>query len=300
MASCAFSRLDIWHMARGGTEICWLLSQNFHFPVNEEPHFYVDYGNAGTDTWIALNEEPVIGACCFTDPCQRNWEFLHDGFYRVRMIFPSQPDVVYTSFPEEASGTLSKKDWLIAREIIRKELLQQTKIDGTQGFLLKRKKFGVACSNPDCLEWDTREITDSNCPICYGTGLVGGYYPGIPHYLTFTPGVKSPRRIDAGKPPRGVSSDILDDARSILYPNIDTRDVWVNAGSDERYVVDGYDCIADIKTFELVGTLHLKLAPATDVVYSVPIEGTPPLEEPPVSEQPDGVRKGLNATYEDW
>ena len=294
MASCAFKRLDIWHMSRGGTEICWQLAENFSGP-NELPHFYVDFGNAGTDTWIALNSEPIIGECCFTDECQRNWEFIHNGFYRVRMIFPSQPDTVYTSYPSAATGNLSKKDWLIAREIIRKELLQQSKIDGTLGFLLKRKKFGVSCTNPACLEWDTREVTDSNCPICYGTGIVGGYYPGIEHYFTFNPGTK--RRINAGQPPRGVHSDINDSVRSILYPNIDTRDVWVNVGSDQRYIVDSYDVIVDMKSVPLVGTVHLKLAPATDVVYSVPIEGTPPLEEPPVSEQPDGVRKGLNATY---
>lgn len=87
-------------------------------------------------------------------------------------------------------------------------------------------------------------------------------------------------------------------ARSVLYPKIDTNDVWIDASSDRRYIVDKVDFIAEIKGVSLVGMLHLRLAPATDVVYSVPVEGTPPLTE----EQAEtcDVNKGLNATYEDW
>ena len=296
MASCAFKRLDIWQMTRGGTEICWELSQNFfkHGPL----HFYVDFGQSGTDEWIALNTEPIVDDCCFTDPCQRNWEQLASGFYRVRMLLPSEPGCpVLTSLPAPADGQMAKREWLMAREIVRKELLQQSKIDGALGFLLKRKKFGVGCTNPACLEWDTREVTDSNCPVCYGTGIVGGYYPGIEHYFTFKPNDK--RRINAGQPPRGVSADMPSDVRSLLYPKLDTRDVWVAAGSDSRYIIDSYVTLADMKGFPLIGTVNLRLAPATDVVYAVPVEGTPPLEDAPADPGCD-VSKGLNATYEDW
>ena len=296
MADCAFKRLEIWHMSRGGTEICWTLSENLH--VRGTMHFYVDFGWPGTDEWIALNEDPIVDDCCFTDPCQRHWEKLSNGFYRVRMLLPDEEGCpVYISTPSPADGSLDKKDWLIAREIVRKELLQQSKIDGTPGFLLKRKKFGPECPNPDCLEWDTREVTDSNCPICYGTGITGGYYAGIEHYMTLQSG--GSRRIDAGSPPRGVSADMNDVARSILYPRIDTRDVWVASGSDARYIIDGYSVVVDIKGLSLVGNVQLKLAPATDVVYSIPVEGTPPLESSVESPACD-VRKGLNATYEDW
>lgn len=161
MASCAFKRLEIYSMSRGGTTVCWTLSQNFfkHGPM----HFYVDFGQPATDTWIALNSEPIVDDCCYTDECQRTWEKLHSGYYRVRLLLPGETNCpVYTSYPERASGLLDKKDWLYAREIVRKELLQQTKVDGIQGILLKRKKFGIGCTS--CLEWDTREITDGACP----------------------------------------------------------------------------------------------------------------------------------------
>ena len=271
--NCSFKRVDVWHMARGLSQVCWELSGDVYFkgPL----HFYVDFGRAGTDVWIALNTEPIVDDCCFTDPCQRTWEMLTDHYYRIRLLRPGEPGCpVIKSQPAPADGHLGRKDWLRARDIVRSEYLQQRKIDGTVGFLLKRKKFGVQC--PACLEWDTKEVTDSNCAICYGTGIVGGYYPGIEYYFTAAANLK--RRITVGQPPRGTFSDIMEQGRCVLYPKIDTKDIWVAAGSDARYVIDSYTVAAQLKGLALVAVAELRLAPATDVVYSVPIDGTPPLE----------------------
>jgi hypothetical protein len=293
--NCNFKRIDIWHMARGSTSVCWELSSDF-FPKGPL-HFYVDFGRAGTDTWLALNAEPIIDDCCFIDPCQRTWEMITDGYYRVRLLQPGLPDCpVITSQPTPADGHLDKRDWLSARDIVRREHLQQRKIDGTVGFLLKRKKFGVQC--PTCLEWDTKEVTDSDCSICYGTGIVGGYYPGIEYYFTLQAGMK--RRLNVGQPPRGTFADMQNQgSRCVLYPKIDTRDIWVEAASDARYIIDSYTVVAQMKGLPLVAVAELRLAPATDVVYAVPIDGTPPLVEAPAV-VPCDVHKGLNATYEDW
>ena len=292
--NCNFKRVDVWHMARGNSQICWELSGDF-FPKGPL-HFYVDFGRAGTDVWTALNAEPIVDDCCFLDLCQRTWEMLTDHYYRVRLLLPGVPNCpVITSQPAPADGHLDRKEWLRARDIVRREHLQQRKIDGTVGFLLKRKKFGVRCSG--CLEWDTEEVTDSNCPICYGTGIVGGYYPGIEYY--FTTDAKMKRRLSVGQAPRGTFSDLLEHGRCVLYPKIDTKDVWVEAGSDARYIIDSYTVVAQLKGLALVAMAEMRLAPATDVVYSVPIEGTPPLAEAPAV-APCDVHKGLNATYEDW
>jgi hypothetical protein len=255
-------------------------------------HFYVDFGRAGTDEWVALNEDPVIDDCCFVDPCQRTWEMLSDHYYRIRMLQPSVPGCpVITSMPTLGSGRLDKKDWLRAREIVRKEYLQM-RIDGIQGFLLKRKKFGVAC--PNCLEYDTREVVDSDCPICYGVGIVGGYYPGIMFPMREVSTVD--RRLNVGQPPQGMNSDITEQFRCVLYPVIDTRDVWVRADDDARYIVDKYNVSASYRGLSLVAVATLKLAPATDIVYSVPIEGGSSSAQVAACD----VRKGLNSSYEDW
>lgn len=108
------------------------------------------------------------------------------------------------------------------------------------------------------------------------------------------------RRLNVGQPPRGTFADMQNKgSRCVLYPKIDTRDIWIEAASDARYIIDSYTVVAQMKGLPLVADAELRLASATDVVYSVPIEGTPPLAEAPPAAACD-VRKGLNASYEDW
>lgn len=287
---CQFKRVDVWHMVSGGTTICWEMVDTVRWP--SPLHFYVDFGQPATDEWTALSATPVVDDCCTVDTCQRTWAMFATYYYRVRCILPD--GTVLKSQPTPANGRLDRKDWLIAREIVRKEHLQQRKVDGTSGFLLVRKKFGVACTA--CQEWDTREVTDSNCAICYGTGIVGGYYPGVLQYMTL--GGKWQRRITNATPPRGTNSDITEAGRCVLYPRIDTYDVWVRADSDQRYIIDSYEVAAQMKGLPLVAIAQLRLAPASDVVYSVPLEGvtSSSSSQPAVPE----VRQGLTSEYTDW
>lgn len=289
---CQINRIDVWPMARGGTSVCWSLSENF-FPKGPL-HFYVDFGRAGTDTWIALNSQPIIDECCFIDVCQRSWELVNDGYYRIRMLRPEDPNCpLITSAPISSNGRLNKQDWLRAREIVRKEYLQM-KFDGIPGFLLKRKKFGVAC--PNCLEHDTREVIDSNCPICFGVGIVGGYYPGVLLSMRLQNAGESDRRLTLGPPPQGMNADATGMYRCVDYPILDTRDVWVQADSDGRHIIDKIASVASYRGLQLIVTPTLKLAPATDIVYSVPIEGGSSSAQVAQCD----VRKGLASKYEDW
>lgn len=297
------TRVEVWRMATGSTTICWYLSQNFWPPEPDaELHFYVDLGRPGTDEWIALNSEPIVDDCCYTDPCQRDLTDGHDVMYRVRLVIPLSTGecLVYKSEPVGTFGRLEKSDWLKARDIVRREYLQQQKIEGTQGFLLKRKKFGVRCQR--CTDWDTHEVTDSNCPICYGTGLVGGYYAGVEYWMTLQSNWN--RRINVATPPRGTNADTNKAARCIFYPPIDTKDIWVRADNDRRYIIDNYTSIAEMRGVPLVVMAQIRLAPASDVIYNVPIEGTPTSSSSSSSSSSGtpscDVRAGLDAQYEDW
>jgi hypothetical protein len=305
MPDCCFKRLQIWHMLRGGTQICWELAESSTF-FKGRYHFFVDYGNAGTDEWIALNEEPIVDDCCYYDPCRRTWDSLMTGYYRVRLVLPDEPGCpVCKSEPARADLNLPRTAWLQARQIIRLEYLQQRHQDGvgegSPGLLLKRKKFGQAC--PRCLDWDTKEITDSSCPICYGTGIVGGYYPGIEYWVTFGGGLK--RRLDF-KQPSGVTSNPMEGGRVIMYPHIDTRDIWVDVRTDRRWLIDSYQVIASFRGLDLIAQAKLHLIQANDIAYGVPVDGTPASSSSLSSESSESgevqcdVTRGLDASYNDW
>lgn len=302
MVACEFKRIKIWNMVTGGTQLFWGLTTRAFFKGRH--HFFVDYGRDGTDDWIALNEEPIVDDCFFQDNCRRHWGDMITHSYRVRLILPDEPGCpVFTSQPQTADGNLPKRDWLQLREMVRKEYLQQRKQGGTgegvPGFLLKRKHFGQGC--PDCLDWNTREVTDSNCGTCYGVGIVGGYYPGIEYWLT--PQGAWTRSLELGdQGPRGLSSDIAERHRAILFPRIDTKDIWVNGRNDARHVIRKWKVIAQFKGIPFLADAELRLAHATDTVYNVPVEG-PPISSD-VSDTPDtepcDVTKGLDDSYETW
>ena len=295
------TRVEVWQMTSGGTTICWELGKNFWPPEPDLTYdFYVDLGRPGTDEWIALNSEPVVDDCCFVDECRRTETDGTDTMYRVRLVFTLSDGtcVVYKSEPVSTFGRLDKSDWLRARDIVRREYLQQQKIEGTQGFLLKRKKFGQRC--PRCLDWDTKEVTDSDCSTCYGTGIVGGYYAGIEYWMTLN--AQWGRRLTVAQPPRGThDAGTHPTARCIFYPPLETRDIWVRADNDNRYIIDNYTSIAEIRGVPLIVAAQIRLAPASDVIYNVPIDGTPSSSSSSSSAAPQcDVRTGLDSSYEDW
>jgi hypothetical protein len=296
---CEFKQVDVQYLGNSGAYICWRLSSDAVY-FSGEYQFYVDFGWPATDTWITLNEQPIIDDCCYYDVCKRNWATLIEAYYRVRLILPGEPGCpVYKSQPVRANGMLSRKDWLVARDIVRREYLQQ-KYETTRGKLFVRKKFGRAC--PVCLDWDTKEITNSDCPVCYGTGIVGGYYPVVDYNITTQPGWN--RRIVSGEPPRGTHSDITKPTnRSVLYPAIDTRDVWLRSDNGERYIIDSYTVIAQFKSVPLIVSPVLKLAPMTDIVYSIPLVPSSSSSSSSVSSMSEAtcdVNSGLDSSYEDW
>lgn len=295
---CEFVQVDVQYLGTSGAYICWRLRGDAVY-FKGEYQFFVDFGWPATDEWITLNEEPIVDDCCYYDVCKRNWATLIEAYYRIRLVLPSEPGCpIYKSQPTRANGLLDRRDWLVARDIVRREYLQQ-KYNGTRGHLLVRKKFGTAC--PTCLDWDTREVRDSDCPTCYGTGLVGGYYPAVNYTITGSAGWS--RRIVDGDPPKGTSSDITKSGRSILYPTIDTRDIWVRSDNGERYIIDNYTVIAQVKSVPLVVQPTIKLAPMSDIVYSIPLV---PDSSSSLSSVSSGsseicdVNSGLSASYEDW
>ena len=296
---CEIKQVDVQYLGNSGAYICWRLRGDAtYFPG--EYHFFVDFGWPATDEWITLNEQPIIDDCCYYDVCKRNWATIIEAYYRVRLVLPSVSGCpVYKSQPARANGLLSRKDWRYARDIIRREYLQQ-KYDGTEGQLLVRKKFGRACTR--CLDWDTREVTDSDCLLCYGTGILGGYYPAVNY--TITTAANWNRKIIDGDPPRGTASDIVKSGRAVHYPAIDTRDVWVRSNNGERYIVDSYTVIAQIRSVPLIVQPVIKLAPMTDIVYSIPL--VPSSSSSSLSSLSSGsgqtcdVNSGLNSSYEDW
>jgi hypothetical protein len=272
-----FKRIQVVLQPLGGTIIAWELSDGFgaYGPFN----FYIDFGRSGTNVWECLNpNSPVVDDCIFIDPCQRYWDALPDFYYRIRLSLPSQLDpstqlcTVYQSQPQQANGYWNKRDWLLAREICRKEFLLQRKRTNmtSEGFILKRRRFGAKCAQ--CREADTGEVLNSNCPNCYGTGFVGGYFPARKFTVTTNAPWERQFKVDGQV---SLRNDVVRQGRAVSYPYPDTRDVFVRKDNGERSVLELIKTIAEVGGIPVVIYVELRLAPVTDIIYTVPLAGTP-------------------------
>lgn len=268
-----FKRIQIVTQPLGGSFIAWELFSNFKAPGPF--HFYADFGRSGTTEWEPLSSDPVVDACFTVDPARRYYDHLADFSYRVRLVLPNLQDnegncTVHISQPQQANGLWSKRDWLLAREIARKEYLYQRKRTNLTavGILLKRRRWGVVCE--DCKEFDTGEVQARWCPNCYGTGFEGGFFKGV----DFTVTMDAPwQREFKRHPQKSMTNNIIRHGRAVAYPYVDSDDIYVRKDNGERYYVHAIRQEAEVGGIPVVVSIELRLAPSTDLAYTVPLTG---------------------------
>lgn len=260
----AFRRLIVRHVVRGGSTIQWELLDNFTDP---EPHQFTLFAghtaNPLADDWTQVGL-PANNVWYLTDDMQR----LHGSqpwtHYRVRLVTPK---ATYWATPTSIYGNLSFHDWRLAKEIIRKQRLK-FRYSGSDGFLLKRKVYGDPCT--ECLNFQTGRPQDGQCPVCYGTGILGGYYDPIPcSYVEFEEDQGFRARVDEQ---RGSVGEMVATVRMLADPMLFEDDVWVDKDTDQRWLIRDIKSESDMRAVPMVYyPVKIRLAEFSDVIYRFPI-----------------------------
>ncbi len=263
--SNVFSRIYVDHLIKGNSKVYWELNRNFHDPGVYSFQLQVGAtGIAGADDWINVGS-PVVNNFYAIDDTQRLFGKQLNTHYRLSLITGAG---TYISQPVDVFGKLNKRDWTLAREITRKEILRMNLYTATAGYLLVAKRAGTVCSSVDPL---TNESNNSLCPICYGTGYVGGYYAPLSCVFFDLP---PDQRLEVRDlQARGMVDDRAKVARFIGYPLLHSRDVFVSRDSDERYYIGGIKNEADLRGVPIVVAPQVKLAPYSDIIYTFNIPG---------------------------
>lgn len=234
--------------------------------------FYVDKARSGGE-WTNI-AGPLVDTCYYTDTVPWDWNKEYNTFFRVRFL--DGATWIYST-PVQAGNNWDQHDWTIAKEIIRKEYLVMRKV-GQQGILLKRRQWGQRCTT--CTDYDSRAVVNRDCPLCLGTGILGGYYTPIDMPIwSVTPMQSRTKTVTAG----GVLQPSMNNARVVAYPLLETFDVWCDAGSNERWFIDAIKPVAEIKGIPVVEMMDLKLKPFSDVIYTAPANvkaNEVPVEQP--------------------
>lgn len=263
--SYPFRRIFVDHMIDGVSRVTWQLQSNFNDPGPrqfqlqasasglEDSTDWENVGAAGVDNWFADDDKRRLRG-----------KRLHT-YYRLKLVTGLK---TYVSNAVGVYGILPEADWIVAREIVRKEILRGHKV-GREGVLLKRIRYGPKCTR--CRDYLTGGgVTDSRCPECRGTGFKVGYHP--PAHLTCwdVPGEPVAEQRNGAQPP-GQSREAAIKARALGFPDLDLEDVWVDGHSDQRWYVELVEQTCVLRGVPLIVDVTMRLAPYTDVIYRVPV-----------------------------
>ncbi len=265
-----FKRVIVDYLIAGNTRITWEFDSHFTdispyvfqlqssnaAGVNNEADDWVNVGTTHTDVIQLI--DTYSATAIRTQHGKTNMLA-----YRIRL---STPSGLYYSEPAQPMGKFDKFDWVMAREIIRKEFLRFRLNAGIRGFFLKAKRFGEVC---DCVDPLTGEVTDSNCTTCYGTGLVTGFFEPIDSF--FVDVTPSEAREHRDLKMKGTEKTEITSGRMIAVPGIIQGDAFVADGSDDRFYVHTVKELANWRNVSLVVSVELRLAPFTDVIYKIEV-----------------------------
>ena len=194
-------------------------------------------------------------------------------YYRLRIT--DGEGVTYWCHPVSFDTIWNHYDWRLVKEIVRKELLIQGRRNGkarargagTRGWLLKKRQFGDPCTT--CLDTNTGVSTNANCPECFGTTVVGGFYDPLEYWVIQQPAMRSTKLSDAGD----TRTVVIESVRALAHPSPEAGDIWVSAAGDIRYEIQGdIERLARHRGVDVILGLRLLELPTTHAAYDIPIE----------------------------
>lgn len=235
--------------------VSWTMLPGANYP--EDFILEVENSRAG-GPWTVL-ATGLQGCCCFVDSRRRNYNKRLDECYRVRMTVPSTGETCVSDIVD--AGNHKAYPYSAEAENIIKQAETEIEISGCHGTLLKKKQWGVHC--PDCVDFAGQQTVNEHCPRCMGTGIDGGYFPGIPLWI-----VKDSVNAVAATSELGYLQGETVKCRCIAYPYICPGDVWVEDDTNKRFMIATATPAASYKTTTLIYSMVLQQLEQNDVMFS--------------------------------
>lgn len=261
-----FERTTIRFSPSGGTVVEWELNRLF---TDRGPYqFTLEGASSSGDTanFITIGI-PAVNTWFLVDDEARLFGKELDWFYRVKLVTASG---TYRSPVISPDSGVDYRTWRIVREILRKETLRMKRfVSVPDTVLFKRKRVGTKCTR--CADPLTDEPIDGNCQVCLGTGLVQGYYAAIPILVDMQ--VSNEVEKQDSKSVGTASQGSTQNCRIISDAVLSSQDIIWDKGSGRRYIVHEYTELITIRGYNIVAAVNLRMAPFSDVAYTIPEDG---------------------------
>lgn len=267
-----FERLIIYPTIRNGSRIEWTMAAGFFDPG---PYVYrLEVGRTGlpdADDWEQVGL-PVQDAPYLEDTEDRVFGSYQWTHYRVRLTTPVGN---YYSRPTNCLGRMDRRDWGRTQDMFRRAQLSMDQMltadSGMKGWLLKRRIYGEPCQI--CSDPLTRNTTDPQCPTCYGTGFVGGYFEPLScSWASINPvNITSEQARSAH-----MTFDYVAQGQMIADPILHPRDVWISSENDYRWGIDSLVPAIEVRGVPVLYNVIMGRLPFSDIIYHFPIPDHPP------------------------
>ena len=225
------------------------------------------WGRSPTDEFQVVGETEEDTE--FLDDQRRLTTTSMDSWYALKVEDMDNGEYWYS--PAQPVGTaMRKREWLIARELIRRETMRLVKMRaGTRGWLLRRRISGQPCTY--CASPETGQVTRPDCPYCYGVTFVGGYYTPQEMWVELNPDTVL-RRLD---PSQGAIADYQKTLRCLAYPLPGPNDYWVSSKTGLAYrFKENVSVEARLEEEPLVLRADVYVEQSDNVIYKFPIPAT--------------------------
>ena len=240
-----------------GFTFTWRIAGDFNDPGPWD--FAVQEGQAPKGPWKETSPEVRNGFSWkedSRDPVNKS----NVLYFRVKLKTPSG---TYFSPVVQPYGTLKRRDFLVAREVMRQFHLHSKGMAGVECKVFILSTFGPKCRN--CLDPITGMIRDSHCKHCYGTGRDPAYHGPYPMWFNFS----EDNQHVTGTEKTGTVEKKSFQAQALGNPVLKQGDVVIVPESDKRYYIASAAMTTEMRRIPIIQTLALEEAPQTDKIYSL-------------------------------
>lgn len=244
----------------GGFLYMWEISGGFndHGPWQ----FSVQRGQSMDGPWEPIS--PILtNVVAWRDVGGKNLVGKSNTLY-FRVVLDT-PKGTYVSPTVQPYGDLPRREFLLAREIMRREFLRAKVLAGTECDIYIRSTFGPKCTH--CLDPVTGAVRNSNCRWCFGTGRDPAYLG--PHRMMLSFSTDQAHHKDNSQD--GTHETRTFEALAIGNPVLKKGDVVVGVHQDKRYVIGASSIVSEVRRVACLQRLAFDEAPLSDPVYRIGI-----------------------------
>jgi hypothetical protein len=241
-----------------GHTYTWDVAKSFSDPG---PWTFIVQENAtgeeeSEDGWTDLSE-PLTNLFSFQD----TFKVLHSkDFLTVYRVVMTTPGGVYKSPSVGPYNQLPRTDFLLARDIMRRELLDMREYGGVPVNIWKKDVISDPCE--ECVDLVTGQVIDPDCPVCGGTGTKEGWngpYDGF--------GKFSPRKSNKSINELTMEDVQLFSVRILAYPFLIRNDLLVDMTSDRRYSIEKVESAFEMRRIPIIYDLTVAELVPSDSRY---------------------------------